>query len=49
MCIRDRDTGMGIEEKNLTEIFKRFKKLNSFIQGTGLGLSLIHILRMMSL
>ncbi len=33
-----KDTGMGIEEKNLTEIFKRFKKLNSFIQGTGLGL-----------
>ena len=33
-----KDTGMGIEEKNLTEIFKRFKKLNSYIQGTGLGL-----------
>lgn len=32
------DTGIGIEEKNLTKIFKRFKKLNSFIQGTGLGL-----------
>lgn len=32
------DTGMGIEEKNLTKIFDRFEKLNSFIQGTGLGL-----------
>lgn len=32
------DTGIGIEEKNLSQIFKRFKKLNSFIQGTGLGL-----------
>lgn len=32
------DTGMGIEEKNLSEIFIRFKKLNPFIQGTGLGL-----------
>lgn len=32
------DTGIGIEEKNLPQIFKRFKKLNSFIQGTGLGL-----------
>lgn len=32
------DTGMGIEEKNLSEIFGRFKKLNTFIQGTGLGL-----------
>ena len=38
MEIYVKDTGMGIEEKNLTEIFKRFKKLNSFIQGTGLGL-----------
>lgn len=32
------DTGIGIEKKNLTQIFQRFKKLNSFIQGTGLGL-----------
>lgn len=32
------DTGMGIEEQNLPKIFERFKKLNSFIQGTGLGL-----------
>lgn len=32
------DTGMGIEKHNLSKIFERFKKLNSFIQGTGLGL-----------
>lgn len=32
------DTGMGIEEQNLPKIFDRFKKLNPFIQGTGLGL-----------
>jgi len=32
------DTGMGIEEKNLSQIFIRFKKLNAFMQGTGLGL-----------
>lgn len=32
------DTGMGIEKKNLMTIFERFKKLNPFIQGTGLGL-----------
>ena len=32
------DTGLGIEEKNLVEVFDRFKKLNVFIQGTGLGL-----------
>lgn len=32
------DTGMGIEEKNYKKIFDRFKKLNTFIQGTGLGL-----------
>lgn len=32
------DTGMGIEKQNLSKIFDRFKKLNTFIQGTGLGL-----------
>lgn len=32
------DTGMGIEKHNLSKIFERFKKLNPFIQGTGLGL-----------
>lgn len=32
------DTGIGIDKTNLNSIFNRFKKLNSFIQGTGLGL-----------
>lgn len=32
------DTGMGIEKQNQSKIFERFKKLNAFIQGTGLGL-----------
>lgn len=32
------DTGIGIEEQNLSLIFNRFKKLNFFVQGTGLGL-----------
>lgn len=32
------DTGVGIDEVYLSQIFKRFVKLNSFVQGTGLGL-----------
>lgn len=32
------DTGYGIPEEHLDEIFGRFVKLNSFVQGTGLGL-----------
>lgn len=35
-----RDTGTGIEEKNLKAVFDRFSKFNSFVQGTGLGLSI---------
>lgn len=34
------DTGVGIEEEKLGEVFKRFAKLNNFAQGTGLGLSI---------
>lgn len=33
-----KDTGMGIPKANQEKIFNRFVKLNSFIQGTGLGL-----------
>lgn len=33
------DTGIGISENNLSRIFERFEKVDSFIQGTGLGLS----------
>lgn len=32
------DTGVGIDEVYLSQIFKRFVKLDSFVQGTGLGL-----------
>lgn len=34
------DTGCGIPEEKLPQIFTRFEKLNDFIQGTGLGLSI---------
>jgi|GEM_PF-4416991 len=34
------DTGMGIPQEKKEEIFKRFVKLNSFIPGSGLGLSI---------
>lgn len=32
------DTGLGIPEESLKEIFERFYKVNTFKQGTGLGL-----------
>lgn len=34
------DTGCGIPEEKLPQIFNRFEKLNDFVQGTGLGLSI---------
>ena len=34
------DTGIGIPEDKIPVIFKRFEKLNGFIQGTGLGLTI---------
>lgn len=34
------DTGCGIPKEKATEVFERFRKLNSFRQGTGLGLSI---------
>lgn len=33
-----KDTGIGIDQTKQQEIFGRFVKLNSFAQGTGLGL-----------
>lgn len=33
-----KDTGIGISEEMKNKVFDRFVKLNSFIQGTGLGL-----------
>lgn len=35
-----KDSGKGIERKNLPHVFERFAKFDSFIQGTGLGLSI---------
>ena len=34
------DTGCGISQEKLPQIFTRFEKLNDFVQGTGLGLSI---------
>ena len=38
------DTGCGIPEEKLPQIFTRFEKLNDFVQGTGLGLTLCRML-----
>lgn len=35
-----RDTGMGIPEEKQKSVFERFVKLNTFVQGTGFGLSI---------
>ena len=32
------DTGIGISAENQTAVFDRFMKVDSFVQGTGLGL-----------
>ncbi|MEG1954646.1 MAG: response regulator [Mucinivorans sp.] len=34
------DTGIGIEPENLANVFDRFEKINEFVQGSGLGLSI---------
>jgi len=38
------DTGCGISEEQKDKIFGRFVKLNHFVQGTGLGLSLCQMI-----
>lgn len=38
------DTGIGIPEEKKDTIFERFVKLNQYVQGTGLGLSLCKII-----
>lgn len=38
ICFFVKDTGIGIPENQKEKIFDRFVKLNSFAQGTGLGL-----------
>lgn len=35
-----KDSGSGIPENKLEQVFHRFAKLNDFVQGTGLGLSI---------
>ena len=35
-----KDTGLGISPENQTRLFQRFAKLNDFVQGNGLGLSI---------
>ena len=35
-----KDTGCGIDPKHINDIFDRFVKLNAFIKGNGLGLSI---------
>ena len=39
MCIRDsvKDSGIGIPAERVATIFRRFGKVNDFVQGTGLG------------
>lgn len=39
-----KDTGIGIPAERVTTIFKRFGKVDDFVQGTGLGLTLCRML-----
>ena len=39
-----KDTGKGIDEKELLMIFDRFYKINEFEQGSGLGLSICKVI-----
>ena len=39
-----RDTGIGIPKNKVKDIFHRFTKLNTFIQGSGLGLSICEMI-----
>ena len=39
-----RDTGIGIPKDKLKDVFNRFTKLNAFIQGSGLGLSICEMI-----
>lgn len=36
------DTGCGIPQEQLETVFDRFTKINDFVQGTGLGLTICH-------
>lgn len=43
VCLYVEDTGMGISEEHQKMIFNRFYKVDEFAQGTGLGLSVCHV------
>ena len=38
------DTGIGIPEDKINEVFERFVKLNTFAKGTGLGLAICRVI-----
>ena len=39
-----KDSGIGIPAERVATIFRRFGKVNDFVQGTGLGLTLCRML-----
>nr|MCR5357088.1 response regulator [Lachnospiraceae bacterium] len=52
LCIRVKDTGIGIKEENLKKLYSPFERIeeerNRNIEGTGLGMSIVkHLLEMM--
>ncbi len=44
VCVYVKDTGRGIDEKELMMIFDRFYKADEFEQGSGLGLSICKVI-----
>jgi len=44
VCVYVKDTGKGIDEKELMMIFDRFYKTDEFEQGSGLGLSICKVI-----
>lgn len=44
VCVYVKDTGKGIDEKELLVIFDRFYKTDEFEQGSGLGLSICKVI-----
>lgn len=44
LTISVEDTGIGIDEENFGKIFRRFEKIDTFVQGTGLELSFLRAL-----
>ena len=44
VCFWVRDTGKGIAEENFERIFERFFKVDEFIPGAGLGLSICRVM-----